>query len=266
MRRTPVDVWLTRTGDAGGEQFRTNLYLYDITSERTPIEWARELAHEYGHYLLPGATNYTSPESWSNGLLGERLFLRWLRDDLAAGSIAPDDLPYVRAADLDDFCARQVTPLIDRIKDRGPDSTAMARPDRKGMDAFTSLLLYADEVYGPKSLLDLLDYLPGNRAAGARGQDFLDAFTGYVAKLESGALRLETGRPMHVYLPAGAIEAEMPEGERLSVMPAVKPAPRAAALRAGKPFLIRSSTAAWRALTASGPGPFVTVTWKRVAP
>jgi hypothetical protein len=257
LRRTTVDVWMTRTGDAGGEQFRTNLYIYDITSERTGIEWARELAHEYGHYLLPGATNYTSPESWSNGILGERLLLRWLRDDLTSGALAADELPYVRAAELDDFCAKQVTPLIDRIKNNGSDPAALERQDRKGMDAFTSVMLFADEVYGPRSLFDMLDYLPAGRAASARGADFLAAFTGYVSNRDSGTLHADPGRAMRVYLPAGTLLLNADKGSRVSI----KPAARSTATTPGPTVTVRSAAAAWHTLVVTGPLP--DVTWKR---
>src|SRR5205823_8541099 len=74
LRETPVSVWMTRSGDPGAEQHAANLFVYNVLSPRSGMEWARELAHEYGHYLLPGATGYSQPESWSNGMLGERLF------------------------------------------------------------------------------------------------------------------------------------------------------------------------------------------------
>ena len=75
LRKVPIDVWLTRYGDPGGEQFRNNIYLYNYMYPRKGVEWAREFAHELGHYLLPGASGYTDPESWSNGILGKELIL-----------------------------------------------------------------------------------------------------------------------------------------------------------------------------------------------
>lgn len=73
-----VDVWLmpqAETGvsaDAGGRQVKDNIFIYTIDAPRTPIEWTREVAHEYGHYALPGVSGFTSPEEWANGVLGER--------------------------------------------------------------------------------------------------------------------------------------------------------------------------------------------------
>jgi hypothetical protein len=262
LRRTPVDVWLTRTGDAGGEQFRTNLYIYDFASERTGIEWARELAHEYGHYLLPGASGYTSPESWSNGVLGERLFLRWLRDDLAARLISADDLPYVKPGDLDDFCAKQSAPLTDRVRNNGPDLAALERTDKKGMDAFSSLMLYMDDMYGPKSLLDLLDYLDPHSAAGARGVDFLSAFQKSIASSGSGSLRLDTTRPDMVFLPAGVLELRADGGGQIAAAVAHKKI----ASGAGGILRIKRAAPGWLSLTVAGEGRPARVTWKRVSP
>src|SRR5579862_1504014 len=97
-RRT-VDVWLMpspgsgQSADAAGEQLRDEIYLYDIFTDRRPIEWGREVAHEYGHYALPAIGGFTAPEEWGNGYLGERLFWKWLHGDLRAGRLQPDDIP-----------------------------------------------------------------------------------------------------------------------------------------------------------------------------
>lgn len=262
LRKSPVDVWLTRTGEPGGEQYRTNLYIYDFAAERSGIEWGRELAHEYGHYLLPGASGYTSPENWSNGILGERLFLRWLRDDLANSRLESENLPYINRADLDDFCAKQVTPLVDRIKNNGPDPAALARTDRKGMDAFTALMLYADDVYGSASLINLLDYLPPNGAAGARGLHFLSAFTAYVAKSDGGMLNLERNRAVLVYIPSGVVRLETVMDGKL----AAAPSPTATVTGSGKATTFRSTAPGWRAVTVAGMAGCGAVAWKRVAP
>ncbi len=64
----PFDVWLCAKGQTGGEQWRSNLYLYDIDTPRSSIEWIREIVHEYspsrpaGHRRLRRAR-----------ILGERL-------------------------------------------------------------------------------------------------------------------------------------------------------------------------------------------------
>ncbi len=72
----PFDVWLCTGGQSGGEQWRDNLYLYDIETPRSSIEWLRETVHEYAHLALPAIGGYEAPEYWANGYLGERLLVR----------------------------------------------------------------------------------------------------------------------------------------------------------------------------------------------
>lgn len=203
LRQQVVDVWLTRSGKAGGEQFRNNLYIYDVLSERSGIEWARELAHEYGHYLLPAPSGYTEPESWANGVLGERLFLKWLRDDLLAGRLEPAEVPFVTLADLQDYCTKQVTPLIDHMCEEGPNAALLVGTDRRAMNAFTGLMLYIDETYGPTLLLNMLDYLPRDHTERARGQDFLSAFQSWLDNAPNVTIRLPGEKAVMLYLPAG---------------------------------------------------------------
>lgn len=260
LRRKPVDVWLSGSGsnDAGGEQLRTNIYVYDVLSERTGIEWARELAHEYGHYLLPGASGYTSPESWANGVLGERLFLGWLRDDAAAGRIPASELPFVTPADLDDYCEKQVTPLVERMQASGPDAELLARTDKRGMDAFTALLLYADRTYGGASLMDLLYYLPSNAGAGARGRDFLDAFTASIAARDRFDITLPASGAAMLYLPAGTYRVSWKGGAGRLVAAAP-----AQVSHGADGWTVRMPSASWRAVGVTGATGAVTLHWSR---
>ncbi len=175
-----VDVWLTRqnapndTGDIGGEQFRNQIYIYNLYSERRPIEWAREIAHEYGHYALPGISGYTGPESWANGMLGERLFLQWLSDDLREGRLHADDLPFITPALLDEFLSRQTAPLIRRIARDGLEERQFGRRDAPGMDYYIGFALYIARVYGSKALFDSFAYTePQKSGTVLRSSDFL---------------------------------------------------------------------------------------------
>jgi hypothetical protein len=204
LRKTTVDVWLTRVGEPGGEQFRNNVYIYNLMAPRTGIEWARELAHEYGHYLLPGASGYTAPESWSNGVLGERLFLKWLGEDIGAGRLPEKEMPFVKEPDLLDYREKQVTPLISRMQAAGPDVTLLQKKDKPAMDAFTALLLFADETYGSASIMDMLDYLPQSAAAGARAEDFLNALILWVSNAPALTTRLPQKGSATLYLPKGS--------------------------------------------------------------
>jgi len=259
LRKTTVDVWMTRSGEAGAEQFRNNLYLYDLLSARTGIEWARELAHEYGHYLLPGASGYTEPENWANGFLGERLFLKWLADDILAGRLDATEVPFVQLADLKDYRARQVTPLIARMRADGPDNALLARTDRRAMDAFTGLLLYAEEIYGSAVLFHLPEHLPPGVAAGARAPDFLKALQQWADNASTLNITLMDGGSAMVYLPRGTyrVRASSPAPKSLTV------GRNAVVTREGEGWTARVSTSGWRPIALAGAKMPLSLRWER---
>lgn len=76
-----VDIWLAEKGDAGGEQIGKDLYIYQIGKARDEIELIREVAHEWGHHIIPPIGPYKEPEKWANGYVGERLLLELLREN-----------------------------------------------------------------------------------------------------------------------------------------------------------------------------------------
>lgn len=202
LREHPCDVWLSTTGTAGGEHWHTNIYFYDIGNTRSGIEWMREIAHEYGHFLLPGTCGYSAPEDWANGVLGERLFLRWLLQDTEAGRLPANELPFGTRADLQMYCDRQVVPLMEAADRRAPASDVLARTDRAGFDGFTALMLQMDRIYGARALLDILEYLPDPMSPTHHGPDFLHAMEGWIESLSTLTTTLHKGA-QEVYLPRG---------------------------------------------------------------
>lgn len=175
-----VDVWLTRgrgpglSPDVGGEQFKDQIYIYDIFAERAAGEWARETCHEYGHFALPGVSGFKSPEEWANGELGQRLFLKWIWQDVHAGTLQQSDVPFVDGAQLDEYADRQILPLLRRIAREGMDPHAIVRTDAAGMDYYTGLALYVDSVYGSNALLQAFAYTsPRSGDAFVKAPDFL---------------------------------------------------------------------------------------------
>jgi hypothetical protein len=267
LRQQVVEVWLSRSGEAGGEQFRNHLYLYDVLGERSGIEWARELAHEYGHYLLPAPSGYTEPESWANGVLGERLFLKWLHDDLLAGHLQPSEVPFVTFAELEDYLAKQVAPLIDQWCTEGPKSALLAGIDRKAMNAFTGLLLYIDAIYGPAVNLNMLDYLPRDRAERVHAHDFLSAFRLWLENALTFEIKLPKWKPVKIYLPRGTFRL------RIDGFPLQKPAIGSDVMftREADGWRVHIPTSAWRVLrypsSAGGRKSLaeVTLRWERLA-
>ena len=175
-----VDVWLSGQGlsssspDAGGEQFKNQIYIFNIFADRRPVEWVRELAHEYGHYILPGVSGFKAPEEWANGVLGERLFLRWMNEEIKAGKIKADDIPFAKQEDIAEYVAKQDTPLIQRIARDGITESAFAKRDAGAMDLYTGLALYSDAVNGTSGLNSAFSYTtPKTQGTFVQAPDFL---------------------------------------------------------------------------------------------
>lgn len=264
LRESVVDVWLSRSGTAGGEQWNSNLYIYDLLSERTGIEWARELAHEYGHYLLPGASGYTEPENWANGVLGERLFLKWFRDDLRDHRLSLTEIPFLTTENLTDYCEKQVVPLIEQMQDNAPDSHRLAGTDRAAMNAFTGVLLYTDETYGAGTIPELLNYLPRERKGRIRGVDFLTALMLWANDAADFSLTLPAGKEMRVYLPRGTFRLR-PQTEKAEAFPVTLRSPDLAFTRTTDGYSVRVTKAGWIRLAATTKEnrPVVRMHWKK---
>jgi len=153
-----VDEYLCWGGEAGGEQTmgedvegghvrRANtIYIYDIASFKDPMEMAREVAHEYGHAVLPAVGGFRTPEDWANGYLGERLFLRWLRDASETGRIDQGSTMGASFQSLDKWVHTNVDPLVVDAASHAPDKTILGGSGQKAMNAYMGLVLYADSV------------------------------------------------------------------------------------------------------------------------
>lgn len=133
------------------------IYIYDLSSFKDPVEMAREIAHEYGHAVLPGVSGFKQPEPWSNGFLGEKLFLKWIRDDMAAGRLGPEDAMGASQAGLDAWVKQRVDPLVTTAATLGPAGWTVNEA-KSGMDAFLGLALYAESTLPPGIFVKSLAY------------------------------------------------------------------------------------------------------------
>jgi hypothetical protein len=160
-----IDFYLAFGGEAGGEYMQgqdvlpdnsvttvSTIYIYDIRSFTKPIEMAREVAHEYGHAVLPAVGGYTSPEFWANGYLGEKFFMRILRDQYKKNLIGPDDAMGATLTQLDNWVKVNVDPLVVRTATTAPSVAQLADKGKPGMDAYMGLVLYADTIFPPSVL------------------------------------------------------------------------------------------------------------------
>ena len=244
LRSTTIDVWLTRSGDPGGEQNRSNIYIYDLGTDRTPIEWVRELSHEYGHFLLPGASGYSEPENWSNGILGERLFILWANQAIKTQRILDSDLPFVTLKEIEEYCTLQPLALISQFQSAGPDRTKLRGADKSAMNAFTALSLYLDQVYGSQILTEILDFLPTPNAQSAHGPDFLEAFQRWQQSQVAFSTILRSGENQ-VYLAKGDYLVSTEKGAPIINVPS------AVISKEGSNWRVRVKSAGWKALHVS---------------
>jgi len=171
-----INIWLTEKGVPGGETYDDSIYLYNAGMTRTPPEWVRELAHEYGHEVLPPVGGYAKPEWGANGYLGERLFLRWL---LLNRDTKSDSHTWVRALDAREIIADRIDQMIRRFAAIGPDSQVLTGTDKAAMDGFIGMACYLEISRGSQYLATLLAGLSTPTFGGPQG--FLET----LAKQES---------------------------------------------------------------------------------
>ena len=66
-----------------------DIVFFKTGQSRSEWEWLREIAHEYGHVVLPPAAGFRPPlEPYANGALGETLAMLWIAPDSASYEIS----------------------------------------------------------------------------------------------------------------------------------------------------------------------------------
>jgi len=169
----PFDVWLCAGGQSGGEQWRSNLYLYNLETPRSSIEWIREVVHEYSHLALPAIGGYNAPEYWANGYLGERLIVRWLQH--APNGPAEVGAVWGDFSGASNFDRLLIAPPLALYKKIGPNPAWLARRDEPGMRYLIGQALTFDDKYGSARLGDAFRRLPHFQEATAK--DFAAALS-----------------------------------------------------------------------------------------
>lgn len=192
-----LHLYLCTDGKPGAEQQRNSLYLYAIDTALPPQEWARELAHEYGHAVVPPINSFKEPEAWANGDLGERLFLSWGLEAMQQKRLTADDVMGATAADLQRYVARAVEPLIRRMENEGLNLARWKSRRRDGFEEYLALALYAGQVYGRERLARAMLI-----AGGVEPDDFLSGLR--ESLLEQAVLEVQLRRsPSWLLLPGG---------------------------------------------------------------
>lgn len=213
--RKVVDVFLCTEGEPGGEQMFVNadlgtpnkpqmvdmnaVFVYQVQTLTEPIEFAREVAHEYGHASLPQIGPFQGPESWANGDVGERIFLKWVADEVRGGRLVPADVANSKLNDLDNYVRARVTPLVRKVAAAGPDLALLAKDSPAAYDAYVALCCYAQAVLPAKVLGRAFKTTAGNR-----GSDFAAAIVEACGEVPDLVLQLPEGwgkKPL--WLPVG---------------------------------------------------------------
>ena len=153
-----VDVYLVTGGGIGAEQLfmedpeeldelnrpaRVNtIYVYSVQSLDNPLEFARELAHEYGHATLPGIGGYYEPEDWANGDIGERIYMSWLLQGMIAGKLGTNDTMHATVKQMQDYYDKTVLPDLKRVATKGPNLATLRGRDPSGYAELLGLASY----------------------------------------------------------------------------------------------------------------------------
>jgi hypothetical protein len=207
---TEVRVWLPRSGQAGGEQYRDSIYLFAVQVPRSDSEWVREVSHELGHIVLPSLARFDAPEPMENGYLGERLLPQGLFE-LGERSV------WGGKVSLADYVQTRAVPLRSRFLAAGPDSPLRADRGPAGMDYAIGLVLTLEMQHGPQFLVRVFHHTVGagieslllayrDEVAASAGYR-IPAFMVVPAKSDVGGLlhgRLPFRRAVYrAYLPSG---------------------------------------------------------------
>lgn len=167
---TATKVYLCKGGPTGAETYKNALYFFDIGTDRSAVEWARQAAHELGHLLLPEVGRFQRPEAFANGHLGERLLMQYLA--LEAGTVAGDPWPSASAQravnalwpgeefKLAGYIQQSCRPSLDYWLAAGPISP-LAAPDspQAGEDAmqyYIGFMLWTQAGFGTDMLRQVL--------------------------------------------------------------------------------------------------------------
>ncbi len=189
-------IYMAELGPTGAEMWDDNIYLYDVDTRRTPVEWTRQVAHELGHYLLPPVGRFTEPEALANGVLGERLAMQWLASEaeLVTGHRWPDAparnaVSHLWGEDrlqIADYIARDCLGDISFWLQQGPDSLLLGGVGPDAFRYYIGFCLWVQAAHGPGMLRAMLD-----ATSGVQPGDVVYAYKQQVAAaLESGELRI----------------------------------------------------------------------------
>lgn len=194
------DVWLCRRSPdiGGGEEWHGNLYFYNTGDPRSSIEWIREIAHEYSHLAFAAiGGDYTQPEAWANGYIGERILVRWLSRDAAGGPPTVEQAWGGTFSGYPNFARLLITPPEQLYETQGQSDAWLARRDAEGMRYVIGFLLWVDDHEGPRFLGNLLSTLTAKHETSPQDLYQLEVAIARHGKRPSAGARTLSGRSHH---------------------------------------------------------------------
>ncbi|NPV47372.1 MAG: tetratricopeptide repeat protein [Armatimonadetes bacterium] len=211
----PVKATMCEQGPTGAESYQEALYFYDVATDRPPVEWARQAAHEMGHLVLPQIGRFSRPEAFASGLLGERLFLQYLA--LEAGLVAGEAWPAPAAQQalaglwagdelhVQDYLVTNCRTSLDYWAAAGPESPLAAGTAEDGMQHFIGFIMWIQAAHGTEVLQATLKGAKGTAPA-----DFRAAFEAALAeRARDGSLFVDAGG---LNMPASKLAQKPTEG------------------------------------------------------
>ena len=140
-----ASIWITeeksRIPDVVGETRTTNVTYFDVTSQKDTNEFARVIAHEWGHLELQAARGFTSPEPDSAGHVGEALGLQWLSGTAIKGNINP-------VVPSPGFVAATRNRFDKALIATPPGTAGFVKRNAQGMYAYIGAIQHVADTYG----------------------------------------------------------------------------------------------------------------------
>jgi hypothetical protein len=81
--------------------------------------------------------------------LGEKLFMRWLRDRMKAGKLEPIDVMNATLPQMDAWVKKNVDPMEAKIASNGPELGLLAGQGQGAMNEYIGLNLWMDTILPP---------------------------------------------------------------------------------------------------------------------
>ncbi len=204
----PVNVWLNEWGPSGGggEQNGNNLYINNVdvwANVWTATAWIRLLAHEYGHQAIPATGRYAKYEPYSNGYLGERLFVKWMTWNVERYNLDSQAGEWNSQGEVWDgggthywdeysaatgpfYSSLDETQVIQSFLNAGPTSSLIGNTGTEGFDYYTGLALYIDSSQGASTLKAVFRGMSGSSPA-----NFMTSYQSVLASHTSTVVQAE---------------------------------------------------------------------------